>query len=213
MSETKRRIRRTAEEARRHILDTAEARLGHAGPAGLRLHDIAQEAGVSHPTILHHFGSREGLVKALNERTVNQLRETLLQTLQTPDFRTETMIDEVFGAFRRGLAQRLAFLAVGNMSEDPERTVILRDLVNAVHAMREAAAAPGRRILREDTEGIIHLLTVAAFGDAIFGDLLRQGSSCGERMETARFIRWLTSLVQERLTRGTIFEREPASGD
>ncbi len=46
------------------------------GPAGLRLQEVAKAAGVSHPTILHHFGSREGLIQALNLRSVEQFRRS-----------------------------------------------------------------------------------------------------------------------------------------
>ena len=59
------RLRRTPEEARRLILETAQALIASTGPEGLRLQDIAAAAGISHPLILHHFGSREGLVRAL----------------------------------------------------------------------------------------------------------------------------------------------------
>ncbi|MDO9127858.1 MAG: helix-turn-helix domain-containing protein, partial [Parvibaculum sp.] len=62
------RVRRTAEEARRLILDAAEERLAKQGPEGLRLQDIARDVGISHPAILHHFESREGLVRALIAR-------------------------------------------------------------------------------------------------------------------------------------------------
>ena len=46
-----------------------------SGPAGLRLEAVAKAAGVSHPTILHHFGSREGLIHALNGKTVEQFEK------------------------------------------------------------------------------------------------------------------------------------------
>src|SRR5215468_7163932 len=59
------RLRRTPEEARRLILETAQALVASTGPEGLRLQDIAAAAGISHPLILHHFGSREGLVHEL----------------------------------------------------------------------------------------------------------------------------------------------------
>ena len=57
--------RRTAEETRAAILDAAERRLKASGPASIRLQDVAAEAGISHPAVLHHFGSREGLVQAV----------------------------------------------------------------------------------------------------------------------------------------------------
>ena len=74
------RIRRTPEEARRLILEAAQARIASTGPDGLRLQDIAADAGLSHPTILHHFGNREGLVRELVLVLKQQtLRETLRQ--------------------------------------------------------------------------------------------------------------------------------------
>ena len=70
----KKRIRRTPEDAQADILDAAEAVMSKGGgPAALRLADVAHQAGVSHPTILHHFGSREGLVHAINKRAFEKL--------------------------------------------------------------------------------------------------------------------------------------------
>ena len=56
------RVRRTAEEAKMMILDAAERRLRELGPAGIKLQELAADVGVSHPAILHHFGSRDRLV-------------------------------------------------------------------------------------------------------------------------------------------------------
>ena len=64
------RVRRTPDEARRLILEAAQAAIARTGPEGLRLHDIAAAAGVSHPLILHHFGSRAGLVRALTREAI-----------------------------------------------------------------------------------------------------------------------------------------------
>src|ERR1700722_11490401 len=75
------RVRRRPEDARRLILDAAEASMAAAGPAGLRLQDVARAAGVSHPTILHHFGSRKGLVRALNLRTLEDLKTAVIGQL------------------------------------------------------------------------------------------------------------------------------------
>jgi len=63
------------------ILEAAEAGMADGGPAGLRLETVAKAAGVSHPTILHHFGSRAGLIQALNLRTIQQLRTVLIGVL------------------------------------------------------------------------------------------------------------------------------------
>src|SRR5260370_23171471 len=107
------RARRTPEEARRLILESARQLIARAGPEGLRLQDIAADAGISHPSILHHFGSREGLVRALTQQAVAELRDRLLAALAAPEPSTESLLAQVFGAFRDGLAQRLAWLQTG----------------------------------------------------------------------------------------------------
>src|SRR5258707_3200408 len=65
MTEPARRVRRTPEEAKRLILEAAHALVARTGPQGLRLQDIAAEAGSSHPLILHHFGIRGGLLRPI----------------------------------------------------------------------------------------------------------------------------------------------------
>src|SRR5947199_358921 len=62
------RQRRTADEARAEILDAAERILVETGPGAIRLQQVAELVGVSHPTVLHHFGTREALVAAVVER-------------------------------------------------------------------------------------------------------------------------------------------------
>src|SRR5690349_14922747 len=74
--------RRSAEEAQRVILDAAESRLAQVGPAGLRLQEVAADAGIAHPTILHHFGSREGLIHAVVQRALGALYTDLMRELQ-----------------------------------------------------------------------------------------------------------------------------------
>ena len=70
----RKRVRRTPEKARSLILDAAQASLASRGPAGIRLQDVARAAGVSHSNVLHHFGSRAGLIEALNRRTLDDLK-------------------------------------------------------------------------------------------------------------------------------------------
>src|SRR3984893_5635360 len=105
------RARRTPEEARRLILETAQQLIARAGPEGLRRQEIAAAAGISHPLILHHFGSREGLVRALTQQAVAELRDKLIAAMGTSAYSAEEQLDRVFNAFRDGLAQRLAWLA------------------------------------------------------------------------------------------------------
>jgi AcrR family transcriptional regulator len=50
----------------------------------LRLQSIAGDIGISHSSILHHFGSREGLLRALSEDALRALDRDLLATLEAP---------------------------------------------------------------------------------------------------------------------------------
>src|SRR5687767_8641945 len=75
------RIRRTAEDARTAILDATERRLVEHGPSGIRLQDVAADVGVSHPTILHHFGSRERLVEAVIHRRNQAMNQEVILSL------------------------------------------------------------------------------------------------------------------------------------
>ncbi|MFT4854420.1 MAG: AcrR family transcriptional regulator [Cyclobacteriaceae bacterium] len=71
------RVRRSPEEARRLILDTAGKRLAEFGIKGLNIKDIAADSGINHGTLLHHFGSAEGMRNALlvklSEELINEM--------------------------------------------------------------------------------------------------------------------------------------------
>lgn len=201
---TAKRIRRTPEEARRLILDAAQARLAATGPDGLRLQDIAADAGISHPSILHHFGSREGLVRALTREAIDELKDKLFAALSAEHPSTEAQLDQVFDAFRNGLAQRLAWLAtVDSRGDPPEERQVLRQIVDTVHARRLAAAPAGTVIPREDTDSLVHLVAAAAFGDAMYGAHLRRSGGITPGPETdRRFRAWLAALLQAHQRRG-----------
>ena len=75
VGDPRRRPRQSAEQTQAEILDAAGRRLAEGGPDALRLQDIARDVGISHPTILHHFGSRDGLMEALERRATSALTE------------------------------------------------------------------------------------------------------------------------------------------
>ena len=199
MTEPARRVRRTPEEAKRLILETAQALVARTGPQGLRLQDIAAEAGISHPLILHHFGSRAGLVRALTREAAAELKDRLVASLTQPESSIGEQVDQVFDAFRGGLAQRLAWLLV----EDPDggpanNAMILREIADTLHARRVAAAAPGNTITRDDTEWLIHLVATSAFGEAMYGAQLRRSAGIAGGEESARQFRaWFAALIRE----------------
>ncbi|HEV2334682.1 MAG TPA: TetR/AcrR family transcriptional regulator [Stellaceae bacterium] len=199
MSEAVRRVRRTPADAKRLILETAQTLVARNGPQGLRLQDIAGEAGISHPLILHHFGSRAGLMRALTREAAAELKDRLVAAMTQPDYSIGAQLDQVFDAFRGGLAQRLAWLAVEDPDGAPANTaLILREIADTLHARRVAAATPGGTVAREDTEWLIHLVAIAAFGEAMYGDQLRRSAGIAAGEESAhRFRTWFAGLIRE----------------
>jgi TetR/AcrR family transcriptional regulator, repressor for neighboring sulfatase len=197
---TAKRLRRTPEEARQLILDTAQEMIARSGPEGLRLQDIATAAGISHPLILHHFGSRAGLVRALARRATAELRDRLVVAMNAPDYSLEEQISRVFEALRGGLAQTLAWLAATEPDGgESGKTMIMREIIDTLHARRVANAQPGTRISREDTEWGAFLVTVAAFGDAVYGEALRRSAGIEAGPESDRRFRvWFAELLRSR---------------
>ena len=198
------RQRRTPEEARRLILEAAQALIVTTGPEGLRLQDIAAAAGISHPLILHHFGSREGLVRALTRQAVAELRDKLVAAMASSEYSVEEQLDRVFNAFRDGLAQRLAWLATVDPGSGTEgNELIMRDIADTLHARRVARAPPGVAITRDDTDALIHLVATAAFGDALYGAQLRRSAGLPATSETDRSFRlWLAGLIRAHSAQG-----------
>ena len=162
------------------------------GPAGLRLQDVARAAGVSHPTILHHFGNREGLVRALNLRSLEILRNNVIAGLGAAQSGDES-IKQTFAAYRDGIAQRMLWLVQSATLETPGGLRFFDEIVEALHALRLKFAAPGTVPDKEDTKAVIHLTTIAAFGDAMIGPRLRQGSD--EKEARDRFETWYAALL------------------
>ena len=197
------RRRRTAEEARELILEAAQRRLAEGGPEAVRLQEIAADAGLSHPTILHHFGSREGLLEALLQRAMDDLRRDLLQALRTDGVvSVSELLDRVANTLsERGHARLLAWrLLSRRVPEEVARERMLSQLASAAHERRSAAwRAAGRpEPSREETHFVVWLTAVALLGDAIGGPLLSRSLGM-EDDASDRFRAWLAELLDARL--------------
>ena len=188
------RIRRDPQEARRLILDAAKAGMASAGPAGIRLQDVARIAGVSHPTILHHFGSRENLIHALNRRAVEDLKSVLLDAITASGRSSQDAVPASFAAYRNGLAQRVLWALQAPPQPGDSGLTVFEEIVQTLHERRVQLAAPGVPVDLFDSRAIVHLTTIAAFGDAIIGPRLRQAGS-REGQTRRRVEEWLGNLI------------------
>ena len=55
------------------ILEAARGEFAQRGFPGARLQDIAERAGLTHPTLLYHFGSKERLYAAVIEQAMRDI--------------------------------------------------------------------------------------------------------------------------------------------
>ena len=194
MAPQQKRIRRRPEEAKALILDAAEASMKAGGPAALRLQDVARAAGVSHPTILHHFGSREGLVRALNLRSLEALARDVIDRMGEAKSGDDG-IRRTFETYRDGLAQRVIWLMQSQEPPPAQGAGMFEDIVKSLHAIRIRYALPGHTPDIEDTRAVVHLTTIAAFGDAVIGPRLRNGAGPAQEARREHFILWFTKLL------------------
>lgn len=200
-----RRRRRTAEEARRAILEAAQRRLAECGPEEIRLQDIAADLGISHPAILHHFGSREALMRELSRHAFASLNDDLVQALARGSTGEVTAwLDQVFETLGdQGHARLLAWGALtGREGSDEDDPHLLRDLAQAVHARREPGVAGDSGV--EETVFAVRFVAAALLGDALLGQVLRRSAGLeSDDMSQERFRLWLADQVNALLVPGS----------
>jgi AcrR family transcriptional regulator len=204
------RMRRTAEEARRVILDAAEKRLREGGPEAIRLQDVAGDVGISHPTILHHFASRDGLVQALQHRAMERLEQELFEVLERGSASEGTALDAIERVSATlsdaGHARLLAWRILASAGPDAEdrSELMLRELVELVHARRteyrrEHGMPPPAR---EDAEFTVRLTAAAMLGDGIFDPFFDCWTGHADDPDVRRRFRtWFARLLLDHLVR------------
>jgi AcrR family transcriptional regulator len=195
------RIRRTAESARAAILDVAEQRLRDAGPDALRLQDVAAAAGMSHSTLLHHFGSREGLMQAVIERAALSLQEDLVRALGPDQPDGTAMLERVANTFiERGHARVIAWLLLTghNPLVTPAAHAGWQAIAKATHARRGKKGKKPPSF--EDTQFTVLLSWMAVFAQAIAGRALSETAGLpGDAATEKRFRSWLAGLLETHL--------------
>jgi AcrR family transcriptional regulator len=204
---------------RERVLDAAVRCILEEGFYRASSNRIAASAGVSWGVIQHHFGTREGLLLAVFERSSRRLGETLTDASVTGSDvaeRLESLADVIWSHYRQPdfLASVQILL---NLSRDPrtaERTV------QVLEGLDRTAAAGWRRLLAEvfaDTEAprdlaasLFDIMRGLAIGEVI-SDAIPSSSTRPRapspgtgRTDPSRraLIRALTLLVEEEPARG-----------
>jgi AcrR family transcriptional regulator len=133
---------------RERILDVALASFGSRGYEAASLDALASELGLTKQTILHHFGTKDGLLDAVIDRSAGELAHVLEEALASAGLgfeRVEALVRAVFRlAARRpellGLLREVSRLgppAAGRLTE------ALDPFVARARAFLEAEMARG----------------------------------------------------------------------
>ena len=182
---TAKRIRRTAEEAQALILATAERRLSESGIEGLTVQGVAKDAGISHASVIHHFGStddmRKALLKSMTENLLQDIHNSLLADVPPSEILSglfDTMSGQGHGKLMAWRALSSPFGAMPNADLFIE---ILRDL-------QESGAT------ETETKMVVMLVACAALGFSISGEPLQEIIGLSES-DMNGFSSWLGDLL------------------
>jgi len=168
------RRRRSAEEARSEALAAARKLLIEQGPEAVTLKAVAEEIGVSHTNVLHHFGTAGELESALMSAMVRDLAAALTDVaehLRSDAGAPRALVDMVFDAFDKGGAGRLAAWIVlsGNLDHlEPVRDAVM-DLVRAL----EEKFAQEKGDPHLGVTSAVLFIALMAFGDSVIGESLK----------------------------------------
>ena len=167
------RRRRSPEEAKEEALASARRLLLESGPDGVTLKAVADDIGMSHGNLIHHFGSAAGLQSALMGAMVRDLTKALEEAVvkvRTEDSGPRELVDTVFEAFDGGGAGHLA--AWIGLSHDLAQLDAVRDAVaDLVDAITEKVTVGGAESPRHIPSALL-FITLCAFGDSIIGQAL-----------------------------------------
>ena len=133
-----------ASDTKSRILDAAERFFGSLGFAETSLRALTREAGTNLAAVNYHFGSKEGLFRAVVQRLVGSLNEERLRRLAELEGRAETpSLEELMRAF---LGPALELGADGDRGER------MRQLMGRLRFEGGPTDEPLREVFREVEE-------------------------------------------------------------
>lgn len=159
------RRRLSPEASRDAALEAARVLLVDEGPQAVTLKAVAAQIGRTHANLLHHFGSADGLQRALIARmtahVVAPIRDAARRSRERKD--PAELVDVVFDAFGANGAGALATWMILNGNQDA-----LDPILTAVHDLVEELSRDEHRPDAPIKDETLQLV-LAALGDALLG--------------------------------------------
>lgn len=146
--------------ARQRILNVAMQRFASDGFAGTSVRALADAAAVSPALILHHFGSKDGLIAACTAEVTASIRASKLAAFAAgPEL---DALDVLRGAGDNG--HRLRYLARLLVEEATHVEDLIDEMVADAEQALEAGIASGSLKPVEDVHGVATVLTIWSLG-------------------------------------------------
>jgi TetR/AcrR family transcriptional regulator, repressor for neighboring sulfatase len=196
-----RRVRHSADDAKRAILDAAEKRLRQGGPAAVRVQLVAHDVGVTDAAVHHHFGSRKGLLRALLLHAGRGLREqidTAARSWGEGARDLSSLTDLIADCYdRRGYARLAMWLMLTGMRG--KGSGMLSGLVDGLHRDRALAASKSGLAAprRAETQYIVALFHMIQVAEPLFGEAMRRSAGMpDDALSRDQFRAWLLNVFQ-----------------
>ncbi len=191
-----RKTHKSPEQARDAILDAAEELMVEVGPAGLRISAVAKKAGMAHPNIIHHFGSRDGLVNALADRVGERATARITQAIkQATEAKPEDLVDAMTHVLDTSYPGDEGKAAVWLHLSGAESSLKqnMQSIVELSHSLRQKL---DDNASLENTNRLVMLVTLALVGEVVSGQGIKDALGFGNNDESrAYFRRWLSEIL------------------
>lgn len=184
------------EAAQNAILDAAEKIVVEVGPAGLRISAVARAARMAHPNIIHHFGSRDGLIEALAERVgaraTDRITKAIGQALQAPKEDRVKAMTHILDVAYEGDAGKVAVWLHMSGAQSSLKANMHR-IVEACHQLRQTIDGDAEYA---NTNRLVLLVTLALIGEVISGSGIKEALGFGSKeANRAHFRQWLAEML------------------
>ncbi len=187
---------KSPEHAREVILDAAQKTVFEVGPAGLRISAVAKQANMAHPNIIHHFGSRQGLLNALAkrvaERATDRITIAISKAVQAaPEDRVLAMTQVLDTAYPGAEGKVAVWMHLSGAETSIKEN--MQRIVEFSHQLRTKIDGD---VNLENTNRLVMLVTLALVGEVISGPGIKDALGYGpEQANRAHFRQWLAEIL------------------
>ena len=189
------RVRRTPDDAKQTFLACAETLLVEAGLTAVQMRAVARLAHVTDAAIAHHFGNRDGLLKALMDHVVAKVRRAIRTITDrwtgAPDsFRR--LIGDLDALYAQGYAELAQALThSGWRDTGPPLLKPVVDILIKQNAHPDTAANDIRRVM-----AALHM-DLALY--PLYGAAFRRSVGLRSKRERAKQLDWWAASIEQML--------------